>query len=452
MAGLLLNAIYVVLLAVVSPVLVSRAWRQGKYRQGWGEKLLGRGVRRASSAPCLWLHAVSVGEVLLLQTVIADFRRRRPDVEIWISTTTQTGHAVAREKFPDCRVLYFPLDFTWSVRAALDRVRPDVVGLVELELWPNFIRAVATRGIPLLLINGRLGERSHRGYRRIRFLMRRVLSGFTAFGMQTPEYARRIVDLGAPSERVSVTGSVKFDGVRMAHDPAQLRALRDSLGIGPAERVLLAGSTHGPEEQAILACYRQLQSEFPNLRLLIAPRHQERFEEVATFIRAAGYSLLRRSQTPTISHGIDPCGAKATGHASSPPPVILLDTLGELSACWGMAEIAFVGGSLSTRGGQNMLEPCAAGAAVVVGPNTWNFRHAVELLTSAGGLVTVPSSDELPGTIRRLLTDSRAAQRMRQAALAAIQPQQGATGLTVDLLLNQLAPTSDAAELRRAVA
>ncbi|MBL8850533.1 MAG: glycosyltransferase, partial [Planctomycetaceae bacterium] len=322
MAGLLLNAVYVVLLAVVSPVLAYRAWRQGKYRQGWGEKLLGTGARRDSSSPCLWLHAVSVGEVLLLQTVIADFRRRRPDVEIWISTTTHTGHAVAREKFPDCRVLYFPLDFTWSVRAALNRVRPDVVGLVELELWPNFIRGVAARGIPLVLINGRLGEKSHRGYRRIRFLMRRVLSGFTAFGMQTPEYARRIVDLGAPAERVSVTGSVKFDGVRMSHDPAQLRALRSSLGIGPDERVLLAGSTHAPEEQAVLHCFRQLQSEFPNLRLMIAPRHQERFDEVATIIGTDGYSLLRRSQTLSMSHGVYPRGPDASGAAS--PPVVLL--------------------------------------------------------------------------------------------------------------------------------
>jgi len=450
--GFLLNAIYVLLLAVVSPVLGYRAWRHGKYRQGWTEKLRGIGERRDASAPCLWLHAVSVGEVLLLQTVIADIRQRRPDVEIWISTTTHTGHAVAREKFPDCRVLYFPLDFTWSVRAALDRVRPDVVGLVELELWPNFIRAVAARGLPLILINGRLGERSHRGYRRIRFLMSRVLSGFTAFGMQTPEYARRVIDLGALAERVSVTGSVKFDGVRMSPDPAQLHALRASLGIAPDERVLLAGSTHAPEEQAVLDCYRQLHAEFPDLRLLIAPRHQERFDEVATLIRNAGCPLRRRSQQSATSHGVHPRGPNAMKAVASSPPVILLDTLGELSACWGLADVAFVGGSLSTRGGQNMLEPCAAGAAVIVGPNTWNFRHAVELLTGVGGLATVPNAIELHVTIRRLLTEPLTAERMRTSARRAIESQQGATQLTVDLLLGGLPSAADDAHVHRVAA
>lgn len=426
MTGLLLNLLYVALLAAVSPVLAWRAWRHGKYRDGWNEKLLGRGVVRDSIAPCLWLHAVSVGEVLLLRPVIAELRRRRPDVDIWLSTTTHTGHAVAREKYPDCRVLYFPLDFTWSVRRALDRVRPDVVGLVELELWPNFIRAVAERGTPLVLVNGRIGEQSFRGYRRIRFLMRRVLGAFAALGMQSPEYARRMVELGAPVDRVCVTGSVKFDGVALQRDEPRLRALRHEMGIVAAERVLLAGSTHAPEEQCVLECYARLRHEFPDLRLVIAPRHQERFEEVAELVRQSGLPLRRRSQ-----HG-------ASVSAGSGAPVILLDTLGELTSWWGLAEVAFVGGSLSTRGGQNMLEPCAAGAAVVVGPNTWNFRPAVELLTAVGGLAVINQANELQAEIRSLLVDAERAQAMRSAARRAIESQQGATGHTVELLLRGL--------------
>jgi len=423
--GWLLNLVYVALLALVSPVLAWRAWRHGKYRDGWGQKLLGEGELRSSDRPCLWLHAVSVGEVLLLRPVIEEIRRQRPDVEIWLSTTTHTGQAVARETFPGCHVLYFPLDFTWSVRRAIDRVRPDVVGLVELELWPNFIRAVALRHIPLVLVNGRIGEKSFRGYRRIRYLMRRVLSAFTSLGMQSPEYARRMIELGADPKRVSVTGSVKFDGVSLQRDEGKLAGLRAALGIAPGERVLLAGSTHAPEEQVLLDTYSRLRTEFPDLRLMFAPRHQERFDEVATLIQAAGWQVRRRSQSANADRG-------------TTPAVILLDTLGELSACWGLAEVAFVGGSLSTRGGQNMLEPCAIGAAVVVGPNTWNFRPAVELLTGVGGLATVPSADQLADRIRTLLNDVQAADSMRKAARTAIESQQGATRLTVELLLDGL--------------
>jgi 3-deoxy-D-manno-octulosonic-acid transferase len=428
--GWLLNLIYVALLTAVSPVLAYRAWRHGKYRDGWGQKLLGRGEARASDRPCLWLHAVSVGEVLLLRPVIEEIRRKRPDVEIWLSTTTHTGQAVAREKFPDCQVLYFPLDFTWSVRRALDRVRPDVVGLVELELWPNFIRAVADRGIPLVLVNGRIGEKSFRGYRRIRFLMRRVLGAFTSLGMQSPEYARRMIELGAVTERVTVTGSVKFDGVSLKRDEKQLATLRAALGITSRERVLLAGSTHAPEEQILLDTYARLRTEFPDLRLMIAPRHQERFDEVAGLIHAAGWQVRRRSQSTIVEAGVAPA-------------VILLDTLGELSACWGLAEVAFVGGSLSTRGGQNMLEPCAVGAAVVVGPNTWNFRPAIELLTGVGGLATVHNGDELDNCLRTLLIDTESANSMRSAARTAIQSQQGATALTVQLLLHGIQPNAE---------
>ena len=436
MIGWLLNLVYLGLLVLVSPVLAYRAVRQGKYRHGLAEKLFGRGVHRVATGRCVWLHAVSVGEVLLLKPVIEELRRQS-GVEIWLSTTTQTGHAVAREKYPECQVLYFPVDFTWSVRAALERVRPDVIGLVELELWPNFIRAAAGRGIPLVLINGRIGERSFRGYRLVRFLMRRVIGRLSAIGMQTPEYARRIIELGAPRERVTVTGSVKFDGVRLEQDTTRLAALRAELEIASHERVLLAGSTHAPEERVVLDCYAELQREFPELRLLIAPRHQERFDEVAALITAAGWPLGRRSQRKATS--IDHREARRRPRSSDTcPEVILLDTLGELSDCWGLAEIAFVGGSLSQRGGQNMLEPCAAGAAVVVGPNTWNFRHAVELLVDAGGLVTVSDADELPRALRRLLSDASAADTLRSAARDAIKSQQGATRQTVAMLLDAL--------------
>jgi 3-deoxy-D-manno-octulosonic-acid transferase len=438
-AGWLTNLAYLAALGVFAPFLLWRAIRQGKYRTGWREKLWGHLPRREGHGDCVWFHAVSVGEVLLLRTVIEGLRRDNGDLEVWISTTTHTGHAVAREKYPECRVVYFPLDFTWAVRAALRRARPDLIAVAELELWPNFVREAHALGIPLVLINGRISARSFRGYRWVRPVLRPTLRRFVRLGVQTEEYRQRLLRLGACGRRTVVTGSVKFDGVEGDRGNPATRSLRAALGIGDDEPVLVAGSTHSPEEEYVLDCYRELRTEFPTLRLLIAPRHRERFEEVADLVRAAGLPLRRRS-----------AGGQA-GPAAAPGerPVLLLDTLGELSAGWGLADVAFVGGSLSRRGGQNMLEPCAYGAAVLFGPNTWNFRHAVELLLARRAAEVVHNTAELSGAVRRLLRDLPAARRMGSAARDVVLTQQGATRRTIDLL-REFLPPADSRRTRAA--
>ena len=428
LAGWLLNLIYLGLLSAVSPVLLYRAIVHGKYRRGWREKLLGGPPRRTSTGPCVWLHAVSVGEVLLLRTVIERLKRVDGELDIWISTTTDTGHTVATEQFPDCRVVYFPLDFTWAVRSALERVRPDVVGLAELELWPNFIRAVEGQRIPLVLINGRISDRSFRGYRRIRFLMRPTLRRFEALGVQTEEHRRRLMQLGACGRRTVVTGSVKFDACGSRSSELRTGELRRELGIEPGEPVFVGGSTHPPEEKFVLECYRALREEIPGLRLVIAPRHRERFDEVAKLIQERGLSVVRRSGT----------GSNRSASEDHDRPVILWDTLGELHRGWGLADAAFVGGSLSQRGGQNMLEPCGLGAAVVVGPNTWNFREAVELLHAGKAICVAGNQDELLKAVRRLLTDRDGAAAMGARARGIVRAHQGATAKTVDLLLEAM--------------
>jgi 3-deoxy-D-manno-octulosonic-acid transferase len=431
--GWMMNLAYLVLLGMASPLLVHRALRRGKYRAGWRQKLWGLLPVRLSQRTCVWLHAVSVGEVLLLRTIIDGLRRRFPNVEIWLSTTTHTGHAVARDKYPDCRIVYFPLDFTWAVRQALARVRPDLVGFAELELWPNFVRQAHALGVPLVLINGRVSERSFRGYGWIRSVMRPTLRRFARLGVQTEEYRQRLMQLGACGRQTVVTGSVKFDGIESDRNNLRTRRLRMELEIAAGEWVLVAGSTHAPEEQIVLECYRKLRNEFPELRLVLAPRHQERFDEAAALVQAAGLPLVRRSD----QHRDDL--RKSTGDR----PVLLLDTLGELAACWGLADAAFVGGSLSRRGGQNMLEPCAFGAAVIVGPNTWNFRHAVELLQSRSAISVIHDGVGLAHEIRRLRQDEFAASRMGLAARELVQSQQGATELTLDLLCDVLGTAID---------
>ncbi|MGE4002920.1 MAG: 3-deoxy-D-manno-octulosonic acid transferase, partial [Planctomycetaceae bacterium] len=320
MIGWLLNSAYLLLVAAVSPVLVGRAVRRGKYRRGWGEKLRGRLPRSAAKRRVVWLHAVSVGEVLQLRTIVPRLREARPDCDVLITTTTSTGHAVARETYPDCRVSYFPLDFTWAVRAALARVRPALVVLVELELWPNFIRETDAAGVPLVLINGRMSRRSYWGYRRIRRVMRPLLARFTAIAVQTDEYAARLLDLGAPPERLTVTGSVKFDGVRTDPGNTQTRMLRDAFGIRDDERVFIAGSTHDPEERIALDAYLALRKEFEDLRLIIVPRHAERFDDVAAMVGSRGTGLVRRSECARDGGGVK----RAPGRR----PLCLLDTLG----------------------------------------------------------------------------------------------------------------------------
>ncbi len=424
----LLNLAYCLLLAAVSPVLLYRSLVHGKYRDGWGEKLLGNLPdldRLSSGKERYWFHAVSVGEVLLLQSILPELRSRSPEAEIVLTTTTSTGHAVARKTFPDVTVCYFPLDFTWAVRRALSRIQPTKIVLVELELWPNFLKAARHRQISVSLINGRLSENSFRGYSRVRWLLQPVLECFDLIAVQNATYAQRFVELGARADRVHVTGSAKFDRVKTDRRNEHTVRLREAFGLKKNEPVFIAGSTQDPEEKIALGTWLELREEFPTLRLILVPRHKERFEETARLVESYGLPLLRRSTL-------------ASGDAHSicdTPPVILLDTLGELSACWGLADFAFVGGSLGSRGGQNMIEPCGYGAAVCFGPNTRNFRDVVESLLARSAALVVEDQTSLSATIREWLADRQAAIVQGIAARDFVLSQAGASQQTIDLLI-----------------
>lgn len=422
--GWLLNCAYAALLLAVAPMLVYRRIRFGKYRGGWIEKLTGRLGRLHPNRQCIWFHAVSVGEVLQLQKVLDETAARFPSAELLITTTTDTGYDVAKSKYPQHTVTYFPLDFTWAVSRALKSIQPDLVVLVELELWPNFVLQCAKQAIPLALINGRIGEKSFRGYSRVRPLIRRVLECFDVLAVQNETYGQRLTSLGASAKRVVVTGNIKFDRVESDRHSPKTNELRRAFGIQADEQVLIAGSTQAPEEMYALDAWQLLRADFPKLRLILVPRHKERFEDVAELVHQRGVPLLRRSNL-----------VEATANITSLQPVILLDTLGELSACWGLADIAFVGGSLTSRGGQNMLEPAGYGAAVLFGPNTWNFNDITEALLSRNAARVVRSADELLATIRMLLEQPETARELGQAARRFVAEQQGATVKTVDQIV-----------------
>jgi len=427
----LLNVVYLLALFVAMPYLAWKALRAGKYRAGWREKFLGRVPRRMTGRPCFWLHAVSVGEVNLLARLIEELKRHRPEVECVVSTTTRTGMELARKKYPGLTVFYCPLDFSWAVRAAMRRVRPDILVLAELELWPNLIRAAGESGARVAVVNGRLSEASFRGYRRIRPLVAGVLRRIDLVAVQDETYAERFRQLGAPAERVHVTGSMKYDGAQTDRDNPATQRLRELAGLGGDDVVFLAGSTQEPEERVALEVWRELSAEWPRLRLILVPRHAERFETVARMLDASGIPWQRRTKLPAAC-----CPLPAV----LLPAVLLVDAIGELGAWWGTARVAFVGGSLGSRGGQNMIEPAAYGAAVSFGPNTRNFRDVVATMLAQRAAVVVEDGPALERFVRRMLEHPEEADELGRRGRALVQAQQGATGRTTALLLRLLGP------------
>jgi 3-deoxy-D-manno-octulosonic-acid transferase len=418
----LLNVVYLALIAVCLPLIAWQSFRTGKYREGFREKFLGLVPRREGDATCAWLHAVSVGEVNLLATLLRELRAAHPDWQFVVSTTSRAGYELARKKYANLKVFYCPLDFSWAVQNAIQRVRPRMLVLVELELWPNLIAAAKAHGVRVAIVNGRLSDHSFPGYRRIRPLVARVLRQIDLIAAQTEESADRFRALGAPAECVHVTGSLKYDGAQTDRNNPRTRTMRQMAGIADDDVVFLAGSTQEPEEEIAVNIYRRLAPRHPQLRLILVPRHPERFDAVATLLDTRGLPWQRRTRL------------ELQAQSEADARVLLVDTIGELGAWWGSATIAFVGGSFGSRGGQNMIEPAAYGAAVSFGPNTRNFRDIVALLRAAGAAVTVQNADELEAFVRRCLDEPAYASALGNRAQQLVQDQLGATSRTVALI------------------
>jgi 3-deoxy-D-manno-octulosonic-acid transferase len=424
----LFNLAYLALIALASPWLLYAAITKGKYREGWSKRLLGRVPRRTSNRRCVWLHAVSVGEVNLIQTLLARIESEYPDCDVVISTTTATGYALAKKRYAPRSVFYAPLDFSWAVRNAISRIRPDVLLLTELEVWPNWIRAAQRSGVQVAVVNGRLGDKSFRGYSRLRWLLHSTFARLDLVVAQNEQYAERFRAMGSDADRVHVSGSLKFDGAPSDRHNAVTQRLAALAGITSDDLVFLAGSTQAPEESLAVDAFETRAAVFPNLRLLIVPRHPERFAEVAQMLDRRGVRWQRRSD-------LEQRGADLQAR------ILLVDVVGELGAWWGTAKIAYVGGSMGSRGGQNMIEPAAYGAAVSFGPNTWNFRDVVTLLQEHDAAVVVHSGSELTRFVGRCLADADYADDLGQRAAQVVRSQQGATEQTMALLRTLLDDT-----------
>ncbi|HMP79453.1 MAG TPA: glycosyltransferase N-terminal domain-containing protein [Pirellulaceae bacterium] len=420
--SLILDGLYFLALLVSLPYLAWRRWRFGKNRRGWRSRLWGDVSVPPKHSPRIWFHAVSVGEVTLIAPLIRLIREHHPTWELVLSTGTETGFDVARNKYPDIPVCFCPWDFSWAVRGALRRIDPDCLVLVELELWPNLIRAAKRRGVRLAIVNGRLSDRSFRRYRRFRACVGPLLKRFDLIAAQTEEITQRFVELGADASRVHRVGNLKFDGAiqhtRLEPDDQLVR----TFGIEEEECVWVAGSTQPEEDLWVIDVYEKLRAELPRLRLVIAPRHPANAPQAMDYLVRCGLSFLQRSQ------------GEPTESALVERPVIVVDVLGELATWWRRADIAYVGGSQGSRGGQNMIEPSAMGAAVCFGPRTDNFRDVVQLLLAADAARVVSNKDELREFVHRAATDSAWRSDMGCRAQRVVQQNLGASTTTLQLM------------------
>lgn len=413
-------------LLLLSPYFVIQALRHGKYlsifaeRCGWLPREL-----RSSEPGAIWIHAVSVGEANAVAPLVEQLRSRIGGRKIFVSTTTLTGQQNARAKMTAADgFFYYPIDWRWSVRRALDVIRPSMVCLTETELWPNFIRESHRRGIRLALINGRISQKSFRTYRWVQFFLKKFLSGIDLCLMQTEEDAERIRSLGASPGRVRVYGSLKYDIPLGGESSTCLDEIRKGFLGSRADPVWVAGSTTEGEEEILLNAFEGVKTESPSLRLILAPRKPERFDAVVSLMEQRGLRFMRRTQLERTQPG--ECR------------VLLLDSMGELLDVYRLATVAFVGGSLVDRGGHNILEPASFGVPVLFGPYMSNFRKVAENFLAQHAALQVRDERELAATILSLLNDAPRARAMGERGRSLIAQSSGATARTVEKLLEWL--------------
>ena len=398
--------------------------RHGKYRKGFAERL-GRVPARlqlpGAHEPVIWVHAVSVGEVLAVAGLVEELQRRSQS-RIFISTTTDTGQALARNRFGEASVFYFPMDFAFAIRPYLRELRPQMVVIAETEFWPNFLRLAHASGARIAVVNARISDRSWPRYRRYRGWMRKLLANVDMFLAQTPADATRLQDIGARPERVRVSGNLKFD-IPAPVTPAIVESVRASIAASGAGPVLVCGSTVDGEETLLLKAFENVLVQHSRAVMILAPRHPERFPAVAALLEQRSVRFCRRS----VWNGESLAGG-----------VFLLDTIGELAALYALADIALVGGSLVPRGGHNIIEPAQHGVAIVVGNHTENFRDIVSLFQSRDA-VRIVGPAELPVVFLDLLANDAERKALGQRAAETMRSQIGAMARTAGELQELLA-------------
>lgn len=426
----LYSVLVLVLAVIASPWFIYQAARYKKYVGSLGQRMGYLPVSfNMDGDESIWVHAVSVGEVLTARPLISELKRRYPNLRMFLSTTTMAGQQLARRSVQDVdAVFYFPFDLGFVVRRTLNLVRPKLFIMMETEIWPNLLRECRARGIKTAVVNGRLSARSFPRYRLIRPMMRRVLDHIDKFLVQSEESARRFIDLGADPSRVVVTGSLKFDSLEVSPTALQARA-RDRVlryfRVPSSRPVIVAGSTMRGEETSVLGAFRRVRTTAPNTLLVLAPRNPERFAEAEQLARAEGWKVARRSDL-----AVD---------AEPRVDIVILDTIGELATIYQIGTIVFVGGSLVATGGHNVLEPAVFGKPIVFGPHMENFLEIAEAFVTNGAGVQLKNEEQLDDAFVELMGDPVRRARLGAAARALVEANRGANDKSIGVL-SQLLP------------
>ena len=420
---IILDLLYLLAGLAYSPLVIYRAVRHKRYRTGWDQRF-GKITRRSPHKKCIWLHAVSVGEVNAAKTIVKELENRFGDFEIIISTTTDTGFARATSLFSEKhQVFYFPFDFSWIMRCAFSNIRPAICLLMELEVWPNFVQIAQQSNIPVIVVNGRISDKSFSRYKKIRPIAKKIFSKISLTLAQTEQYARRFIELGCLDEKAIVTGSLKYDTAQIADKVEGADVLAAQININD-ERLWVAGATGNDEEKILLDVYQNLkqQNQFSDLRLAIVPRKPERFDEVAQLIERRGFPLIRYSQIKNNTAQLP----------ANNQMIILGDTMGDLRKFYSLATIIFVGRSLVPMGGSDMAEAAALGKCTIFGPHAFNFKQTVDVLLKDNGAIMVKDRQELLQTMQQCLSEPDFAQSIAKNGQEVIRKNQGATVKSID--------------------
>ena len=417
---------------MASPYYFVRMRRRGNWLPGFAARFGhydAKFKQAITNRHVLWMHAVSVGEVNVCTQLIAALEPRLPNLKIIVSTTTTTGMGELQKKLPThIGKIYYPIDTYRFVSRALLCIRPEAIVLVEAEIWPNFLWRAARLGIPLFLVNARLSARSFRGYKRWRFLFRRIFASFTAVGAQNEEDASRLRELGCRPEAVHVVGSLKFDAAKL-HERRNLDVGRmlAQLGVRPGARLLVGGSTHKGEEEILAEHFLRLRTRFPDLFLVLVPRHFERSKEVGRELSARGVRFVYRSEIGLQKQ-----------YQPGEVDCLVVNSTGELKHFYEHASVIFIGKSLLAEGGQNPIEPGALGKAMVFGPNMQNFAEIVRRFVAEGGAIQVKDAAELEKALGELLADGSRCEQIGRKALKVVQENLGAIERTVGIIVKHL--------------
>jgi 3-deoxy-D-manno-octulosonic-acid transferase len=428
----LYNVLFTAFFLASAPYYFLKMWRRGNWRRGLRQRFGqydSKLKQTITNRHVLWIHAVSVGEVNLCTQLIRALEPRVPNIKIVVSTTTSTGLGELHKKLPShIEKIYYPIDRKKCVQRALKSLHPEAVVLVEAEIWPNFLWKLRDRGTPCFLVNARLSERSYRGYRRFGLLFRPIFASFTGVGVPNETGAARLLELGCRPEAIHVVGNLKFDAVKVAERPVtDIPSLLRQLGVAEGDRILIGGSTHAGEEALLTDIFLRLRKQFPDLFLIVVPRHFERGKEIGRDLGARGVKFVYRTEL-----GAD------TQFKEGDVECLLVNTTGELRYFYECASVIFVGKSITAKGGQNPIEPGALGKAMVYGPHMQNFEAIASAFAKAGGAIQVQNTSELEKVLGELLANPKRRAELGRNALKVVAQNQGALDRTVEMIVKHL--------------